>query len=53
MIICICRNIKESDYQTNEDLLNRLNEDDIQCGKCIDQTDSYSKQMDHQNVNLS
>ena len=34
MIICICRNIKDSDYSSKEELLNRLSQSDINCGQC-------------------
>ena len=34
MIICVCRNIKESDYQTQEELIQRIMELDHNCGKC-------------------
>lgn len=34
MIICICRRIKESDFETKEELLKRIMETDINCGQC-------------------
>lgn len=34
MIICICRNIKDSDYSTNEELIQRVMEQDACCGQC-------------------
>jgi len=35
MVICVCRNLKESDFSSQEELCNRLLQDDNQCGKCI------------------
>ena len=35
MYVCICREIKDSDFENEEDLLNRLKENDICCGKCL------------------
>jgi hypothetical protein len=34
MIICVCRNIKESDYQSQEELIERIMQTDHQCGQC-------------------
>ena len=34
MIICVCRNIKESDYTKPEDLLERIMQADANCGQC-------------------
>ena len=36
MIACICRNISESDYHDLKSLLKRLEQEDVQCSKCID-----------------
>ncbi len=36
MVICSCRNIKESDFDNEEDLIKRLFEDDFSCGMCTD-----------------
>jgi hypothetical protein len=36
MIVCVCRNIKESDYDTSDELLNRLKDVDICCGHCVE-----------------
>jgi len=36
MILCVCRNIRESDYDNTSDLLKRLYENDLKCGKCLD-----------------
>jgi hypothetical protein len=36
MIVCVCRNIKESDYETREELINRLSEVDVCCGQCVE-----------------
>ena len=34
MIICVCRNIKESDYSRQEDLIERIMQLDHDCGQC-------------------
>jgi hypothetical protein len=34
MIICVCRNIKDSDYQSQEQLIERIMQTDHQCGQC-------------------
>ena len=34
MIICVCRNIKESDYKTIEELIQRIMQLDHNCGQC-------------------
>ena len=36
MVICVCRNIKESDYPNKDDLIRRLYESDTKCSKCIE-----------------
>lgn len=36
MYVCICRNIKESDYPNREQLIDRLSRDDLVCGSCIE-----------------
>jgi hypothetical protein len=36
VVICICRNIKESDYPNKEELIKRLYEPDTKCNKCIE-----------------
>ena len=43
MVICICRNIKESDFQDKRDLIKRLYEDDKVCGICLDNIDDYKE----------
>lgn len=40
MIACICRNIRETDYETEEELRARIMECDFNCGKC---QQAYSK----------
>ena len=37
MIVCICRDIRDSEYNNQEDLLNRLLDEDVCCGKCIEE----------------
>lgn len=34
MVICVCRNIKESDYTRQEDLIERIMQSDHNCGQC-------------------
>jgi len=34
LIVCNCRNIRESDYTSREELLARIMQDDQYCGKC-------------------
>ena len=35
MIVCNCRNISTFDYDTNEELINRLKQNDVKCGICL------------------
>jgi len=34
VIICVCRNIKKSDFKTQEELIRRIMELDKNCGRC-------------------
>jgi hypothetical protein len=34
MIICVCRNIKESDFETRKELIERIMQCDHNCGQC-------------------
>ncbi len=34
MIVCVCRNIKESDFETKEELIERIMQCDQNCGQC-------------------
>lgn len=34
VIICVCRNIKESDFDTSEQMIERIMQLDHNCGKC-------------------
>lgn len=34
MIICVCRNIKESDFDTSEQMIERIMQLDHNCGQC-------------------
>jgi len=34
MIICVCRNIKESDFATQAELIERIMQLDHNCGQC-------------------
>ena len=37
MYICICRSLKESDFETEQEKNERLLQDDCECGKCIEE----------------
>lgn len=37
MIVCICREIRDSEYSTKEELIERLLQDDCECGKCVEE----------------
>jgi hypothetical protein len=41
MIICVCRNIKESDFETKDQLIERIMQLDHNCGQCQE----YCKQL--------
>ena len=34
MLVCVCREIFEEDYKTQEELKSRVMEDDFICGQC-------------------
>ena len=36
MIVCVCRNISDSNYDSLEQLLERLEQDDKQCVSCVE-----------------
>lgn len=35
MVLCFCRNIRESDYEDLKSLYERLLQDDVCCGLCL------------------
>ena len=35
MIVCHCRGISTADFETEEELVARLSEDDWECGSCL------------------
>lgn len=37
MVICNCRNIRESQFSNREELIARVLQDDYCCGKCIEE----------------
>lgn len=39
MKACVCRNISDKDYSTEEQLKQRLEQDDACCSKCVDHYD--------------
>jgi hypothetical protein len=34
MIVCVCRNIRESEYSSEEELKARIMQSDFKCGQC-------------------
>lgn len=44
MVICSCRNIRESDYSTKIELMQRVLEDDLVCGSCREEARVYIDQ---------
>jgi hypothetical protein len=34
VIVCVCRNIKESDFKTQEEMIERIMQLDYNCGQC-------------------
>lgn len=34
VIVCVCRNIKESDFKTKEEMIQRIMQLDHDCGQC-------------------
>lgn len=50
MIICVCRNIRDSDYATTEELIERIKQLDHNCGQCKEycsQLLDISKEFNH------
>lgn len=41
MIICSCRDIRESDYPNKDELILRLYEEDRKCGICLVDIDKF------------
>jgi len=37
MVVCSCRNIRESQFTSREELAARILEEDHCCGKCLDE----------------
>lgn len=37
MVVCICRDIRDSQYDSREELIARVLQDDYCCGKCLDE----------------
>jgi hypothetical protein len=46
MVICSCRNIRESQFPNREELVARVLEDDYCCGKCLDEFLPHKKDID-------
>ena len=53
--MCICRNIRESDFETEQDLRERIMRPDFHCGQCqirfmktVDTTTQEAVQYPHQ-----
>lgn len=43
MIICLCRNIRDSDYSNKNELIKRLYEEDKVCGICLNNVDTLKE----------
>jgi bacterioferritin-associated ferredoxin len=41
MIVCVCRNISDQQYTNQEELVERLLEEDLQCSACM----NYIKEL--------
>jgi hypothetical protein len=54
MVICNCRNIRESQFPNREELIARILEDDYSCGTCLDDflPDANQKGIDTANVTV-
>lgn len=53
MVVCSCRNIRDSQYTSREELAARILQDDYCCGKCLDEflpNDNKKIDTDHQLV---
>ena len=37
MYVCVCRNLKESDFNNKQEIIDRLLHDDCECGKCLEE----------------
>jgi hypothetical protein len=48
MIVCICRNIKSSEFSSEEEMRDRIMQNDFQCGLC--QTKYLLEKEDEDNV---
>jgi hypothetical protein len=46
MIICVCRNIRESDFDSREELIERIMQLDHNCGQCQEYCRQLQKQED-------
>lgn len=39
MVVCICRSISDRDFQDPQELQQRLQESDVQCGCCLTESE--------------
>ena len=51
MIVCVCRNISDSNYDSLEQLLERLEQDDKQCVSCVEHIKSEIEKLSN-NVSI-
>ena len=54
MVVCSCRDIRDSQYRDKEELIARLLQDDYSCGTCLDDflPDANEKGIDTANVTV-
>ena len=46
MIICVCRNIRESDFNSREELIERIMQLDHKCGQCREYCQQFQDRED-------
>lgn len=44
MILCLCRNIRDSDFSNKNELIKRLYKEDMVCGACLVNIDALKEQ---------
>jgi len=49
MIVCVCRNISDKHYSTQQQLLERLVQSDAQCCRCIQEIQRAERESRNQN----
>lgn len=48
MIICVCRNLRESDFKTQEEMISRIMQADHRCGQCQEYCQKLSELVEEQ-----